>query len=133
MHEICMQSPRPERYPVEQRMSFENIEGVPTHMWNLQLGIRRRNAIDFAWHPPQAWRHPILASAFRHQLHAGAFADCRRGLDAIPGMVDALERSVRKKGATTSGSPVTAIGCSCPLSRAARSKAFAAECRLPEP
>ncbi len=28
----------------------------------------------------------------------GAFADCRRGLDAIPGMVDALERSVLKGG-----------------------------------
>jgi imidazole glycerol-phosphate synthase subunit HisH len=28
----------------------------------------------------------------------GAFADCRRGLDKIPGMVDALEESVRKNG-----------------------------------
>ncbi len=28
----------------------------------------------------------------------GAFADCRRGLDAIPGMVDALEQNVRKNG-----------------------------------
>ena len=28
----------------------------------------------------------------------GAFADCRRGLDAVSGMVDALEESVRKKG-----------------------------------
>jgi glutamine amidotransferase len=28
----------------------------------------------------------------------GAFADCRRGLDDIPGMVDALEQSVRKNG-----------------------------------
>ena len=28
----------------------------------------------------------------------GAFADCRRGLDAIPGMIDALERAVRKQG-----------------------------------
>ncbi|MBN8955391.1 MAG: imidazole glycerol phosphate synthase subunit HisH [Rhizobiales bacterium] len=28
----------------------------------------------------------------------GAFADCRRGLDAVPGMVDALEDVVRKKG-----------------------------------
>jgi len=27
----------------------------------------------------------------------GAFADCRRGLDQIPGMVDALEQTVRKK------------------------------------
>jgi glutamine amidotransferase len=28
----------------------------------------------------------------------GAFADCRRGLDAVPGMVDTLEESVRRKG-----------------------------------
>jgi len=28
----------------------------------------------------------------------GAFADCRRGLDAVPGMVDALEDAVRKHG-----------------------------------
>jgi glutamine amidotransferase len=28
----------------------------------------------------------------------GAFADCRRGLDAVPGMVEALEEAVRSKG-----------------------------------
>jgi glutamine amidotransferase len=28
----------------------------------------------------------------------GAFADCRRGLDAVAGMVDALEDTVRRKG-----------------------------------
>jgi glutamine amidotransferase len=28
----------------------------------------------------------------------GAFADCRRGLDAVPGMVEALEEMVRGKG-----------------------------------
>jgi len=28
----------------------------------------------------------------------GAFADCRKGLDAVPGMVDALEETVRGKG-----------------------------------
>ncbi len=28
----------------------------------------------------------------------GAFADCRRGLEAIPGMIDALEEGVRRKG-----------------------------------
>ncbi len=28
----------------------------------------------------------------------GAFADCRQGLDAIPGMIDALEQTVRKRG-----------------------------------
>ena len=29
----------------------------------------------------------------------GAFADCRRGLDAVPGMVGALDEAVRKRGA----------------------------------
>ena len=28
----------------------------------------------------------------------GAFADCRRGLEAVPGMVDALNETVRQKG-----------------------------------
>ena len=28
----------------------------------------------------------------------GAFADCRRGLDGIPGMIDALEQNVRQRG-----------------------------------
>jgi imidazole glycerol-phosphate synthase subunit HisH len=28
----------------------------------------------------------------------GAFADCRRGLDAVPGMIDALDERVRKDG-----------------------------------
>ena len=28
----------------------------------------------------------------------GAFADCRRGLDAIPGMIDALDETVRRNG-----------------------------------
>jgi imidazole glycerol-phosphate synthase subunit HisH len=28
----------------------------------------------------------------------GAFADCRRGLDAVPGMVEAREESVRRRG-----------------------------------
>ena len=41
--------------------------------------------------------------------------------------------TTRSARATFSGSLVTTIGCSCPLSRAARSKAFAAECKLPEP
>jgi imidazole glycerol-phosphate synthase subunit HisH len=40
-----------------------------------------------------------IASADRIVLPGvGAFADCRRGLDEIPGMVDALEQRVRKDG-----------------------------------
>jgi glutamine amidotransferase len=41
----------------------------------------------------------VVASADRIVLPGvGAFADCRRGLDAVPGMVDALEEAVRRKG-----------------------------------
>ena len=40
-----------------------------------------------------------IASADRVVLPGvGAFADCRRGLDAVPGMVDALTESVIRKG-----------------------------------
>ncbi|HEX2216482.1 MAG TPA: imidazole glycerol phosphate synthase subunit HisH, partial [Xanthobacteraceae bacterium] len=28
----------------------------------------------------------------------GAFADCRQGLDSIPGMIDALEEAVHRRG-----------------------------------
>jgi glutamine amidotransferase len=41
----------------------------------------------------------VVARADRIVLPGvGAFADCRRGLDEIPGMLDALEQNVRKKG-----------------------------------
>ncbi|HVV78568.1 MAG TPA: imidazole glycerol phosphate synthase subunit HisH [Pseudolabrys sp.] len=41
----------------------------------------------------------VVARAERIVLPGvGAFADCRRGLDAVPGMVDALEENVCKKG-----------------------------------
>jgi len=41
----------------------------------------------------------VVASADRVVLPGvGAFADCRRGLDAVPGMVEALEEAVRRKG-----------------------------------
>jgi glutamine amidotransferase len=41
----------------------------------------------------------IVARADRVVLPGvGAFADCRRGLDAVSGMVDALEQAVRGKG-----------------------------------
>ena len=40
-----------------------------------------------------------VARAYRVVLPGvGAFADCRRGLDAIPGMIDALNESVVKQG-----------------------------------
>ena len=41
----------------------------------------------------------VVAKADRVVLPGvGAFADCRRGLDAVPGMIDALEQAVRKRG-----------------------------------
>jgi glutamine amidotransferase len=41
----------------------------------------------------------VVARADRVVLPGvGAFADCRRGLDAVAGLVDALEESVRRKG-----------------------------------
>src|SRR5262249_42480523 len=41
----------------------------------------------------------VVARADRVVLPGvGAFADCRRGLDAVPGMVEALEQAVRGKG-----------------------------------
>ena len=41
----------------------------------------------------------VVASADRVVLPGvGAFADCRRGLDAVDGMVPALEEAVRRKG-----------------------------------
>jgi len=41
----------------------------------------------------------VVAQADRVVLPGvGAFADCRRGLDAVPGMVEALEETVRRKG-----------------------------------
>src|SRR6202047_2148886 len=41
----------------------------------------------------------VVAGADRVVLPGvGAFADCRRGLDAVDGMVEALEEAVRRKG-----------------------------------
>jgi glutamine amidotransferase len=41
----------------------------------------------------------VVAAADRIVLPGvGAFADCRRGLDAVPGMVETLERGVRQAG-----------------------------------
>ncbi len=41
----------------------------------------------------------VVARADRVVLPGvGAFADCRRGLDAVPGMVEALEEAVRRGG-----------------------------------
>jgi glutamine amidotransferase len=43
---------------------------------------------------------PELVAAADHIVlpGVGAFADCRRGLDGVPGMVEALEEAVRSRG-----------------------------------
>src|SRR5450755_4453643 len=43
---------------------------------------------------------PDLVAAADHIVlpGVGAFADCRRGLDGVSGMVDALEEAVRRRG-----------------------------------
>ena len=42
---------------------------------------------------------PAVASADRIVLpRVGAFADCKQGVDAVPGMLEALETSVRRHG-----------------------------------
>ena len=50
---------------------------------------------------PAAQAHIFETQGFKH-LHVvdldGAFADCRHGLDAVPGLVEALEETVRGKG-----------------------------------
>jgi glutamine amidotransferase len=50
--------------------------------------------------PIMVTRDPeMVAGADRVVLPGvGAFADCKRGLDEIPGMIDALETAVRKNG-----------------------------------
>src|SRR6201992_4198596 len=44
--------------------------------------------------------HPEVMARAEHIVlpGVGAFADCRRGLDAVPGMVEALNETVRQKG-----------------------------------
>jgi glutamine amidotransferase len=51
-------------------------------------------------HPIVVTRDPVVVvDADRVVLPGvGAFADCRRGLDAVDGMVEALEEAVRRKG-----------------------------------
>ena len=40
----------------------------------------------------------VLAAEYVVLPGVGAFADCRRGLDAVPGMVEALTEAVRRRG-----------------------------------
>jgi glutamine amidotransferase len=64
-----------------------------------------------------------VASAERIVLPGvGAFADCRRGLDAIPGMVEALDHEVRRRGKPFLG---ICVGCQLMAERGLEKEAIA--------
>jgi imidazole glycerol-phosphate synthase subunit HisH len=45
-----------------------------------------------------AWPEDVLAADHIVLPGVGAFADCRRGLDGVSGMVEAMEEAVRRRG-----------------------------------
>ena len=64
--------------------------------------VARERGLDLAVHVTA--HADEVATAERVVLPGvGAFADCRRGLDAVPGMVDALEDAVLRRGAPLLG------------------------------
>src|SRR4051812_25077348 len=113
--------------------------------------MARLDAAHFAGDPAEACGHLVFAAALGQELHADANAEERPALPAhglgqrstMPGKASRPRRqsakaptpgsTTRSAARTASGSSVTAMASVCPLSRAARSKALAAECRLPEP
>jgi glutamine amidotransferase len=65
----------------------------PLFLWRLFRSVGVGGSIEVTRDPKK------VAQADRVVLPGvGAFADCRRGLDAVPGMVEALEDTVRGKG-----------------------------------
>src|SRR5258708_19295070 len=77
VHEISVQTLRPDGDAVEQRMRPPCIERVPAHVRDLQTRIRRRDAFDLARNPAQPRRHLVFAAALGHELHANANAEER--------------------------------------------------------
>src|SRR5215468_11081438 len=77
MHEISVQTLRPDGDAFEQRMRPARIERVPAHMRDLQTWIRRRDAFDLARNPAQPRRDLVFAAALGHELHADANAEKR--------------------------------------------------------
>ena len=75
VHEISVAALRPQGQAVDQWMWARDIEGVPAHMRDLQRGIARHNAIDFAADPAEPVDHFIFASTLGQQLHADANAE----------------------------------------------------------
>src|SRR5437763_2103664 len=73
--EIGMQSLRPERDTVEQRVRPRGVEGIPTHMGYFQPGIIRRDPVHLPRYPDEIRRHLVFTAALGHELHAHADAE----------------------------------------------------------
>src|SRR5215208_622704 len=82
VHEIGMQTLRSHRDAVEQRMRLDDIERVPAHVRDFQVGIVRCDAADVARDPAQSFRDFVFTAALRHQLHADADAKERPAIAA---------------------------------------------------
>ena len=133
-------------------MRLDLVEGVPAHVRDLEGGIARLDAGDLAGDPAEALGHLVFAAAFGHELHADADAEKRpaapahgvverldhagQGIEAAPAVGEGADARKHDAIGRTDlrpdrRSPRSARHGS--LSRAARSNALAAECRLPEP
>ena len=83
--------------PVEQRMRARDVERIPAHVRDFQVRIARRDAIDLAGDPAQAFVDLVFAAALGQKLHADADAEERprlaahRLLERIDHAVDGIE------------------------------------------
>ena len=150
MDEISVQAVGTGRNVREQRMRPVGGKRVPAHVRDLEIagGLDRS---DIAADPAEALRRLVFEPTLRHQLHADANAEEGAALLADPlfERVDHARQGFEPTAAIGEGadagqhdavgprhrfgSPVTLISAVKPASRAARSKALCAECRLPEP
>ena len=82
-------------------MSVAIVDYGSGNLHSAHKGLRARRARGGA--RARGQRSPRDPEAVARAEHivlpgVGAFADCRRGLDAVPGMVEALEEAVRRRG-----------------------------------
>src|SRR5262249_31214833 len=82
VHEIGVPPLRPERQALDQWVPTQHIERIPAHVRNLQIRIARRDPIDFAGDPAEAFDHFIFAPALGKKLHADTNAEKRPALAA---------------------------------------------------
>ena len=151
VHEIGMQPVRPERNAGKQWVRPRRRQRVPSHVRDLQVGVSGRDPVDLAGIQPSPLRHLVLAAALGHQLHADADAEERPAFLAHRDVE--RSRPCRKPHRARAGNPRRRRRRAAPRdrrarprrdrasprsagrgrhSRAARSNALAAECRLPE-